>query len=80
MFVPKRLILSAILLAECEMVRSVESIEKTLGIVVSMSLPEASSTVQETEKQFEERLGHYGIEISIVESTNKSIVSVAGAV
>ena len=77
---PKRLNLSAILLAECEIVRSVESIENAPGIVVSMLLPEASSTVHMTEKQFKDRLGHYGIEISSVESTNKSIVSVVGAV
>ena len=80
MFVPKRLILSAMLLAKCEMVRFVGSIEKTPGIVASMLLPEASSTVHVTEKQFEERLGHDGIDMSSVESSSKSIVKVDGVV
>ena len=77
---PKRLILSAILLAACVMVRFVGSIEKTLGIEASMSLPEASSTVHVTVKQFEERLGHYGIDMSSVESSSKSIDRVDGVV
>ena len=77
---PKRLILSAILLAKWDMVRFDGSIEKTLGIVASMSVLEASSTVHVTVKQFEERLGHYGIDMSSVESSSKSIDRVDGVV
>ena len=80
MSVPKRLILSAMLLAVCEIVNWVESMVNTLGIVDNISLAWEFMTCHTTVKQFEARVGHYGIAIYYVVSTSKSIVVIPGVV